>query len=757
MNFDKLFSEEDFQYDVDCGGVDYRPLSEEAYFGKENPMSTCLDNGVKRLKELLDSKEKNNDEIKKHMKRWGDEVAKIINCESFTFALAVGVDYAEAFPSIFCSNEDAVNLDKMSKEVSIDKIKYEQEHKMVETKNGYRFKDAKGKHLFVMIGTGMFNEKAHNNLGRANDIRAIAGSICHEIGHCMQHCFFGALNDAYRICLVNFFGNKSDGPNSKVTKRDDGNVYIDDRLASLGAQSYIDDLYWKTVSKDPKKFKKLIEAEEERIKKNREHITKQKGIFKKFLQFTFRKKINNLYDYKKNGGDLSEHPLIKALASGAIWNVSNEKKLKNINEVQDKLIDEYKEMRHKRKDEPNNEEHTDEKKKNRAKHIAGAILYQMRGFVKKVVVDLVLNTLKNTAFIVTGTYIRRMLRAKEIGGATNSESFADTFASSYGYGDDLVRFFAGTKANNFTTGSSNFDKLDWFYEIPFINLITYFNEYMFDAEGERKGFNTYGSASQRANRVYISLQKELKNCKDPKLRSEIEEKMSNVKRDYDSLFNNKEYSRSFAYRIFDKIMYKRQFGKTSGINAATDSKEFKKYVLDELDNVEKSAEDFCESRFLSEEGVFDDERSYRKLRNSIENEVGQLIHILIKMTNAPELREKYKDVMPKLYKNEMMNSLDEVYENKRFKKLKKDFVTFFRVYFNLTTLQKNMNKKSMKDTDLKPEDNEVPEMISEIEKEGNFKYVRMVYRGKGQTPRSSSSNKKTHTEWSCVEFQAKLQ
>ena len=64
MNFDKLFSEEDFQYDVDCGGVDYRSLSEEAYFGKENPMSTCLDNGVKRLKELLDSKEKNNDEIK---------------------------------------------------------------------------------------------------------------------------------------------------------------------------------------------------------------------------------------------------------------------------------------------------------------------------------------------------------------------------------------------------------------------------------------------------------------------------------------------------------------------------------------------------------------------------------------------------------------------------------------------------------------------------------------------------------------------
>ena len=160
--------------------------------------------------------------------------------------------------------------------------------------------------------------------------------------------------------------------------------------------------------------------------------------------------------------------------------------------------------------------------------------------------------------------------------------------------------------------------------------------------------------------------------------------------------------------------------------------------------------------FLSEEGLFDDEESYKKLRNSIENEVGQLIHILIKMTNAPELREKYKDVMPKLYKSEMMNSLDEVYENKRFKKLKKDYVTFFRVYFNLTTLQKNMSKKSMKDTELKPEDNEVPEMILEIEKEGNFKYVRMVYKGRGQTPRSSSSNKKTHTEWSCVEFQARL-
>lgn len=172
-----------------------------------------------------------------------------------------------------------------------------------------------------------------------------------------------------------------------------------------------------------------------------------------------------------------------------------------------------------------------------------------------------------------------------------------------------------------------------------------------------------------------------------------------------------------------------------------------------IESKRMSKEDFG----ISIEGWFDDEKSYNKHRPEIESEIGKIIHLFIKFVNTPELKPKYEDVVGKLYKNEVMDYLDNIVTNKSYKRLYKDSIIFARIYFNLTKLTENVFKPENKEFKYKPDDKELQDMIKEVNNEGTFKYITLGYKGRGETPRAAvSNNRKSHTDWSCVELIFKM-
>lgn len=618
------------EYNTNDGHFDWKEFSNEAYFGEDNPLANCLDNGVKKLRELIDDKKSDNfDEIKKHLKDWGEEVSRILNCETFKFGLGGSHEVSEAWPSIYIGNDDAVDVNKMTGEVSIDKIKYEQQHKMIETQNGYRFKSPEGKHLFVMISIGIFNYNTVESARSLND-RQIAGTICHEIGHAMEHCVIGALQDAYRKALCfNFEKNHRVTEQSKVIKNDDGMVEIDGQLVINGVgTTYLENLYWITVRKDKKLSSEMEKFQIDNMPHEDGSKSKLKATMSAFTQMFKMAPKPALTKYLEKGGDLANHPTIKAMiASKMLTDNEKNRKIIDNDEIRNDIIKEYREnaVTKKEKEENDKKEERQEKEENKedeenekktenkiiafskkideikkkdgslskySRNLVKTVFLGIREIVRKFTVEFVLNTCLNTALIVTGAYIKRRRVRKNYHGVTKEESFADTFASAHGYGDDLANWLSGdagkngVSVNNTGTGMKTKNhKHDWMYNIPIFNLFTYFNEYMFDVDYTT--IDSYGTIGQRTNRIYIHMKKELEKCKDPKLKKEIENKMEQIKKDYDSLFEG-DATRCASYRLFDKIVRKKAFGKDKGPLADLDSKEFKKYILDEMEKMEKS-------------------------------------------------------------------------------------------------------------------------------------------------------------------------
>lgn len=625
-----------------------REFSTEAYFGKDNPLAKSLDNGVSVLKKLLQSPNDNKKQIIAHLKRWGREVGSILNCESFHFCLGHNNFTSESYASLYVGTDDAIELNKFTGEVTIDKIKYEQQHKMIETNNGYRFKSSKGKHLAVMISPYVFEQYAFNGKEeRANNPRMVAGLICHEIGHAMEHCMLGALNDAYAFAIK--FGidkqfNEEDRLKKVILDKNTGKISVGTKkLLSLKNFSYINTMLNNSIAMNnlgEGTNKEENESVDQEMKKENNPI---KDKFQDLLKLFELIPKSDLEKYKEKGLPLDQHPVIKAfLADKTIADsttlLNYAKNYKN----SEHTIDSFKHYSGFRKSKKYGKHDSgmfqynlfDHEKDNKPvdvdvkvnalppdqmDKIRKSIFEQIKELPKalpklaskvfkyfknavreaaeKIVVEVVMNTLKNTALIVTGAYIRRARRRKR--NHYKEEAFADIFASAHGYGDENSEMMTSTHASNQTTGFFTIDDeekakkrgykkstFDWMYNMPILNLLTYFNEYCFDSERHDPN-NSYNTFGQRMNRTYLHLKHELNKCKDPKLRSELEKSLQKIKSDNNKLYNNKDTMRCRSYQLFDKIVRKSTFGKDSGIFANTDSKEVKKEVIEEYDKLEK--------------------------------------------------------------------------------------------------------------------------------------------------------------------------
>ena len=164
--------------------------SQEAYFGKEyGSLGSIIEKHVSNIREIYERIDDNNyktvernaktykNEITNEMKSFEEELAKAVNIEKCYIGL---VWEANAFAFPCCWDKKLTSgFDSKTKKIYWDS-KYEVSlYDVVETKNGYRFKNPKDKVFIIALGLGLYR------MGLSDG--EITGVLLHEIGHSFQH------------------------------------------------------------------------------------------------------------------------------------------------------------------------------------------------------------------------------------------------------------------------------------------------------------------------------------------------------------------------------------------------------------------------------------------------------------------------------------------------------------------------------------------------------------------------------------------
>ena len=158
---------------------------EEAYFGKENPLANTLLKYIKEMRTLyemtypggakkaLANKKECYQTFQKLMQRFEKDLANVLNAEQVTIGLD-GRENAFAYP--MCWDRNLVKKEAKKKSFN-EGLKISLED-IVENKDGFKFKEKKGKYLIICLGIPLFD--------RFTDGEIVAIAL-HELGHCFQH------------------------------------------------------------------------------------------------------------------------------------------------------------------------------------------------------------------------------------------------------------------------------------------------------------------------------------------------------------------------------------------------------------------------------------------------------------------------------------------------------------------------------------------------------------------------------------------
>lgn len=159
--------------------------STEAYFGRENPLANTLLKYIKEMRTLyemtypggakkaLANKKECYQTFQKLMQRFEKDLANVLNAEQVTIGLQ-GIENAFALP--MCWDRNLVKREAKKKSFN-EGLKISLED-IVENKDGFKFREKKGKYLIICIGIPLFD--------RFTDEEIVAITL-HELGHCMQH------------------------------------------------------------------------------------------------------------------------------------------------------------------------------------------------------------------------------------------------------------------------------------------------------------------------------------------------------------------------------------------------------------------------------------------------------------------------------------------------------------------------------------------------------------------------------------------
>lgn len=209
-----------------------RKQSQEAYFGKEyGSLGIIIEKHISNIREIYKKIDGNDyraveknakafkTELTDEMTSFEDDVAKTINIEKCYIGL-VWETNAFAFPCCW-DKKLTTGFDAKTNKVNWNNLHEVSLYDVVETKNGYRFKNPKDKVFIIAVGLGLFREGLSDG-----EITAI---VLHEIGHSFQHiliqigtnvtCHFRKhLLQSLDFCIkpLSVFLNKMTGNNERI-------------------------------------------------------------------------------------------------------------------------------------------------------------------------------------------------------------------------------------------------------------------------------------------------------------------------------------------------------------------------------------------------------------------------------------------------------------------------------------------------------------------------------------------------------------
>lgn len=540
----------------------FESYSSEAYFGQTNPLSSVLDEYNGQLLELLSNK-LSYKKIKDVLDKYGKAVAKVLNFNEVFIGLRDNISVKNAFSMSMYCNSDVRKVDPKTKQVSVNDEFLKTLSSMVETSNGYRFKDRSGKNGTIGLSIGLFDGSL--------TVREISAIVAHELGHCFE-CSVYDIIDASLIRVAHM-------------------IYVD---GLRNTDILFDNQYGVFARKGDNDVVRNKEFEIKRISRKEiedahDTIVEAVGSSEKIANFfsflSIPESLRNIsvanalrsvsyyikpsLRFRKKYKDMDrkavmETPiLVMYLASKGVTTATDEIRRGMTDQLKNRVKKFYRKL-------------GKSERKSR-------LIFPFNFIVAMMIYlfDTFKGIVKNTWYITTFQFCRDRNFEKNTY-VKKFEQFADVFAASYGYGQELSSALRklGGAPKIFRRQPKG---INWMYNIPGINLIQYFNEYMLFYK-RRLFLSDHGPVDERMNMMYIYLKKELESV-DPETKRQIENEMANIEKEYNDLVGGDDV-RCFSYRVINKMIFNGKLGNESG--KGYDVEAFKREVLGEYAKIKKS-------------------------------------------------------------------------------------------------------------------------------------------------------------------------
>lgn len=163
-------------------------IGEEAYFGDNNPVKLGMIAHMKTIRETYEKitdtsltateRKRNSKEMENVCKMVSVDIAKWFNVEKCYLGIFNGLN-AFTYPLMYDRNL----VQKEGKRKKVNENFRKSLEDIVETKDGFKFKDPKQKIFVIGLGCGFFEEGYTDG--------EVASIILHEVGHCFQQMLVG--------------------------------------------------------------------------------------------------------------------------------------------------------------------------------------------------------------------------------------------------------------------------------------------------------------------------------------------------------------------------------------------------------------------------------------------------------------------------------------------------------------------------------------------------------------------------------------
>lgn len=498
--------------------------SNEVYFGRNTPLSIILLSYAKEVKQLLgDPKQKYNfknksfvDKIKNTNEKYGAQIATEINAEKCVLNIVLDDDFnASSLLLITCFDNRPLDKDGNPIDGKIDLDKYVDIENIIQTKNGYKFKDSKNKLLSININIGTIW------FGNEEEIAAI---ICHELGHCFQQGVFGSIKNYSDLLYKQEIAN--------LNKRFDYFIKSNDTL------------FWKIVKllfPLPGFFKLFSYIVSFLFQPNILNF----NIFNKMNLFIHKTLLNRVVDEKRfmtkdiidkiNNGDKSANKMMRIASSNLVYDDIDREQ-----EIEDESNDIYESY-----------QEIDLSKKNKTSKFT-----QFKIDVWKFFIALALdidNKQSNFFEFVSLSRFAKKNYTKEIF-YRKYEYFADIFASAYGFGPSMYKNISREETNNNKFIDGLYSR--GIYKIPFVKAMAIYSQYKRDRDLAM--IDDHGEAYERASAMYTNLLNEIKTNSDltPAQKKAIEIDLKIYKK-IDEEYYEQNKKDGCLYKAYNKMLAKK--------------------------------------------------------------------------------------------------------------------------------------------------------------------------------------------------------